>query len=543
MTDGTVYVIGLDGVPPELLSRGIEAGQLPTFARLADEGARGTTKSTLPPISMMAWSTFATGQNPGNHGIFNFLLKEENGYGTEFATADQLRANAVPFWEHLDVQGVSTGVMNVMPGYPPPRTKGFHISDHITTPPGAPFAHPPALAEEFQAAFDEFQIGPPTAEGGGMDRNEVDEYVERFFAVERDRIDATKALIEQWDCRVMLLVFSAPDVLLHEIGHLRDPDHPDYRQDVAKAHADTPLDLLEEYDSFLEWLTDRMANDDTLVVLSDHGHGPIYSAFNLNSWLHQEGFLSLKSTPLTLLKRVGYNHLFDTAKKGMKRLGLYHHIKRRVARSSGDGGRIDWARLLTISQHDIDWVATEAFTVAGDGQIYINTIDHADGTVSSAEYKQVRDSIRTALLELEDPVREQSVIAAVEDGEDAYADGQGPCPDLVCVPEQGYRLMFPQTMQTGQVFGEPQKPASHTSAAERDGVFIAWGDAVCDIDDVSVGLDEYAPTIFHLLDLPIPDVMDGTPRSDVFECGDTSRESYDGRVSVKRTVRSVVRSL
>jgi len=75
----SVYVIGLDGVPPSLVDKGIDAGQLPTFERLRSDGIEGTTRSTIPPISMMAWSTFATGRDPGNHGIYNFMLTEAGG--------------------------------------------------------------------------------------------------------------------------------------------------------------------------------------------------------------------------------------------------------------------------------------------------------------------------------------------------------------------------------------------------------------------------------------------------------------------------------
>ncbi|MFB6189219.1 MAG: alkaline phosphatase family protein [Halapricum sp.] len=546
MTARDVYVVGLDGVPPDLLATGIADGRLPNLERLQQEGASGTTRSTIPPISMMAWSTFATGRHPSGHGVFNFMRKAEGGYDTEFVNAEHLRATATPFWEYLDARGISTGVMNVMPGYPASRTRGFHIVDHITTPRNGTVAYPPATEDEFRESFERFSIGPPTGAGADMDADDLDAYLDRFFDVERDRIEATKRTIEQRDYRASVLVFSGPDVLLHEIGYLRDPSHPAYDPALADRYADVPLDLLEAYDDFLGWLLDRTTEDDAIVVLSDHGHGPLYRAVNLNAWLYQEGFLSLRSSPTTLLKQFGYNHLFGAFESLTKRLDVYHTIKRAVARSSGSGGDgdgVDWSSLLTISQGDVDWSETEVFTVAGDGQLWVNTTDHEAGIVEEAAYERVRERLRTQLLDLTDPETGRQVVAAVEDGEDVYGDGPARCPDLVCVPEPGYRFMFPQTMQTNRVFDTPQKPASHTSAAEREGIFLAWGKDVRTADDVTVGLEEYAPSLLGLLGLPVADVMDGTPRTDIFEIEADGREPYANRVAVSRAAHDAARTI
>jgi len=75
-----VIVLGLDGLDPDLCERFMEQGLLPNFKRLKAEGAFRRLKTTLPAMSPVAWSSFATGVNPGKHNIFDFLAPDRKSY-------------------------------------------------------------------------------------------------------------------------------------------------------------------------------------------------------------------------------------------------------------------------------------------------------------------------------------------------------------------------------------------------------------------------------------------------------------------------------
>ena len=62
-----VLVIGLDGATFGIIKPMIKKGKLPNFARLMREGAFGPLKSTMPPITPCAWTSFATGKDPSKH--------------------------------------------------------------------------------------------------------------------------------------------------------------------------------------------------------------------------------------------------------------------------------------------------------------------------------------------------------------------------------------------------------------------------------------------------------------------------------------------
>ena len=58
-------ILGFDGMDPELAQRFIAEGKLPNLAKLEQQGSFHKLRTTYPPISPVAWSTFMTGVNPG----------------------------------------------------------------------------------------------------------------------------------------------------------------------------------------------------------------------------------------------------------------------------------------------------------------------------------------------------------------------------------------------------------------------------------------------------------------------------------------------
>ena len=145
-----VVVLGLDGLDPGLAKNFMDAGLLPNFSRLAAGGAFRPLATTKPSISPVAWSSFATGVNPGKHRIFDFYTRDIRTYlpvlsSVEIATvksifrlgpiriprsrtAIRFLRKAVSFWNILGRHGIFSTVLRVPISFPPEKCYGASLS-------------------------------------------------------------------------------------------------------------------------------------------------------------------------------------------------------------------------------------------------------------------------------------------------------------------------------------------------------------------------------------------------------------------------------
>ena len=131
-----VVVVGLDGLDPVLVRDLISAGQLPHMGQLATEGIFSPLGTTLPAQTPTAWSTFATGLNPGGHGIYDFLRRDPSNYRLDFSlfrleqrsrflpvSAVNLRGGRT-MWERLADVGIPSTILRCPATFPPEAFSG-----------------------------------------------------------------------------------------------------------------------------------------------------------------------------------------------------------------------------------------------------------------------------------------------------------------------------------------------------------------------------------------------------------------------------------
>ena len=83
-----VIVIGLDCAPPALVfDRWRE--HLPSIARLMDRGSWGPLRSTIPPITVPAWTCMVSGRDPGELGLYGFRNRVAGSYDLRVPTFGQ----------------------------------------------------------------------------------------------------------------------------------------------------------------------------------------------------------------------------------------------------------------------------------------------------------------------------------------------------------------------------------------------------------------------------------------------------------------------
>src|SRR5262245_55680116 len=131
-----VFVVGLDGLDPRIAEPLLEAGALPALARLRAQGGYARLATTTPAQTPVAWSTFATGVNPGRHGIFDFIRRDPKTYRPDlsFNRYEQRNAFLPPkvlnlrrgpaIWDLLSAAGVPSTVIRCPCTYPPDTIRG-----------------------------------------------------------------------------------------------------------------------------------------------------------------------------------------------------------------------------------------------------------------------------------------------------------------------------------------------------------------------------------------------------------------------------------
>ncbi|HEX9893410.1 MAG TPA: alkaline phosphatase family protein [Gemmatimonadales bacterium] len=135
-----VLVIGLDGLEPSIVDAMFAAGELPALARLRDRGGYTRLATTFPAQTPVAWSSFATGTNPGGHGIYDFIRRDPATYLPDLSLNRYQQKNAftppkavnlrggTPFWDLLGRAGVPSTVLRCPCTYPGEIEKGRLLS-------------------------------------------------------------------------------------------------------------------------------------------------------------------------------------------------------------------------------------------------------------------------------------------------------------------------------------------------------------------------------------------------------------------------------
>ena len=135
-----VIVIGLDGLEPKIVEPMLNAGELPHLARVRAAGGYARVRTTFPAQTPVAWSTFATGTNPGGHGIFDFIRRNPVTYLPDIALNRYEQRNAFlppkavnlrrgqTVWDVLSEAGVSSTIIRCPCTYPPDDVRGRMLS-------------------------------------------------------------------------------------------------------------------------------------------------------------------------------------------------------------------------------------------------------------------------------------------------------------------------------------------------------------------------------------------------------------------------------
>jgi predicted AlkP superfamily phosphohydrolase/phosphomutase len=280
---GDVLVIGLDGVPFWLLRDLADAGVMPAIGALLPQGGLRPLRAPIPDISSTSWAGFLTGAEPGRHGIYGFVELVPGGYATYFPNLRDLKAP--PLWQPVASDGGRSLVVNVPGTYPAPSLAGTLVSGFV--------------APDFDRAISPQQHREPLRGLGyqldvevGDVRADVPAFLDRVDEALIGRRRGLRHLLDREpEARLAICVFTETDRIHHFLWRdLMDPGSP-YRDRI--------LDFYRRLDAAIAELVGA-AGDGGLMLVSDHGFGPVTTQFYVNAWLREAGYLALPSAAASL---------------------------------------------------------------------------------------------------------------------------------------------------------------------------------------------------------------------------------------------------
>lgn len=129
-----IIILGFDGLSPAILEQMMDVGELPHFSRLRARGFYAHLSTTNPSQSPVAWAGFATGQNPGKNGIYDFIIREPKTYNLSLSLSriEKGRPRRVvkskSFWQYTSQKNIPTVIIGCPLTFPPDKVYGRLLS-------------------------------------------------------------------------------------------------------------------------------------------------------------------------------------------------------------------------------------------------------------------------------------------------------------------------------------------------------------------------------------------------------------------------------
>jgi predicted AlkP superfamily phosphohydrolase/phosphomutase len=413
-------IIGIDGVPHSLLSTYLQQDVMPNLKKILSQGLTlQQMNASIPDISSVSWTSFNTGVNPGEHGIYGFTDLKPDSYSLTFPNSKDIKAPT--FWEIFGKTNQKTStlyqnfsnkisrpgrsiIFNVPHTYPALPMNGILVSGFVAI--DLKKATFPESAYAYLHSIN--YLIDVEAEKAKEDK---DAFMKSLFECFETRKKAISHFFaeETWD--LFFACITETDRLHHFFFDAsKDKENP-YHESFLRFYRELDKFIKYLYEQFME----RSSEKGFLMILSDHGFAPIKKEVYINRFLEEKGFLVLRNEG-----------------------NFYEKVDHK----------------------------TRAFNL-DPCRIYIHGKDaYPRGTVRKEEKAALLEEIKKILRGLKGENGDE-VIDKIYEKEEIY---HGPhtrmAPDLVCLPKDGYDLKG--SLEKKEVFGNNVFKGMHT-----------WHDAFC----------------------------------------------------------------
>jgi predicted AlkP superfamily phosphohydrolase/phosphomutase len=327
-------------------------------------------------------------------------------------------------------------------------------------------------------AFD-FDLEDKAAKG--VPEEEFESWLTFHMHREKQWFEVVSHLMKHDPCDLTAILFDGPDKVSHIGWRFLDPAlFPAAPSSWERKIRELCIDYFRELDGFLAEIVAIAGPDARIFIASDHGFGPSREVFRVNTWLHDQGYLTWKDT----------SNLDEKSKASVKRLVERHFV------------HLDWERTTAYAR-----------TLTSNG-IYIRVARGPDQTgVPPDQYESFRGELIEKLKAVTDPKTKEPIIKRILTKEEAYP---GVCnsqaPDLTLVMRDYSFISI--LNKSPIIYRRPEVEGTHYP----EGVFIAHGPGIqARVTLTPFSILDVAPCLLYSLGMEIPSDFEGRMPDGIFE--------------------------
>lgn len=297
-----VLIIGLDCLTPQLVfDRWLN--NLPNISKMTRSGIWGKLESTIPCITVPAWTSMATGKDPGELGVYGFRNRKDYSYDKLFY-ANSLAVKQPTIWNILSRNHKSSVIIGVPQTYPVKPLNGCMIGCFLTPDETADFAYPTELKAEINDIADGYKIDIKDF------RTDNKQWLlDQIYLMTEKRFKVVKNWLNTKEYDLFMFVEMGPDRLHHGFWGMCEPTHNKFNPNSEF------VDAIKDYYTYLDKKIGEILavldNNTTVFLVSDHGARNMVGGICVNEWLIQNNLLAVKEYPSAVTKLTMDNIVWD----------------------------------------------------------------------------------------------------------------------------------------------------------------------------------------------------------------------------------------
>ena len=454
-----VFVIGLDCATPQLVFDRWRP-DLKNLGRLMDHGLWGELESTIPAITVPAWSSMLSSKDPGTLGFYGFRNRPDYSYDKmTVATGDAVKEKRV--WNYIGEAGLESVVIGVPQTYPVRPVKGNLVSGFLTPNTRSDFTYPFSLKREVLSLVPDFPFDVKD-----FRTDDKEKLLKQIYAMTNAHFKLADYLMRQkpWDFFMVMEI--GIDRMHHAFWNFHDPEHPQYVKGNPFENAIRDYYIYTDK-KIREWLS-RIDENTAVLVVSDHGAKRMDGGICINEWLWRNGYLVFKKDPIP-------------------------------------------GQITRFEEMEVDWSRTRAWGSGGYfGRLFMNVKGREpEGLIPQSEYENIRNQLIRELTAITDPDG-KPINTKVYKPEEIYKEIKNIPPDLIIYFGDLYWRSIGTLGYDGWYTFENDTGLDSCNHAEK-GIFILYDPRHPGNNQEIKGahLMDIAPTILNLMGLKVPADMQG----------------------------------